>query len=36
MGDMRKSYEVLVKNLWGGDNLGHVGLDDRTILKQNL
>jgi hypothetical protein len=36
MGEMTKSYEILVKKFWGGSNLGHVGLDDRIILKLNL
>jgi hypothetical protein len=36
MGEMKKSHEALVKHFWGGDNLGHVGLNDRIILKLNL
>jgi hypothetical protein len=33
VGEMRKAYKILVENSKESDNLGHLGINDRKILK---
>jgi hypothetical protein len=34
MSEMRKSYEILIRNLWRGDNFVCIVLDVRIVLKK--